>query len=327
MTTELLAGTQVWPEILRAAQSPGPRHVAVGYVTDLSWLGKPRQGDVLVVDASERAIAGGLTSPRALQPWISARGARVYSVEGLHAKVYVLGDRVVIGSANASVSSQKSLVEAVSVWDARGARETGISLVSSLVDTYCDNGMTGQLTKDWLPEATRRYDSRPVRGMPFRPSLAPTLLPPQRPLRVRFLEVSVEPRTHSEATAYKLAARVARRVAGPASLYTVEEMPLGRQWSGMEVGDVLLQAKKVGDDWWVTPPTTIVHMQSGSRGLRTAFLRSPRWEPVEMEEYGELSQLDMTTVPDGGLMPSRWNRRLLSPWREEFGDEWPWPGH
>src|SRR5437016_4173560 len=58
-------------------------------------------GDVLVCDASDKAITGSLTSASLLRSWFS-QGAALYSLKGLHAKVAVINDNALIGSANLS---------------------------------------------------------------------------------------------------------------------------------------------------------------------------------------------------------------------------------
>ncbi|MBI5168637.1 MAG: hypothetical protein HZA61_04025 [Candidatus Eisenbacteria bacterium] len=71
-----------------------------------------RKGSLLVVNASKDAIEAGQTSPRALLRYLD-RGVRIFSVENLHAKVFVLGRRAFVGSTNVSSSSKESLIEAV----------------------------------------------------------------------------------------------------------------------------------------------------------------------------------------------------------------------
>lgn len=66
----------------------------------------------LLVDASEHAVASGQTSPKDLLV-AHRRGVRIFSVRNLHAKVFVVGRRVFVGSTNASTHSKTGLVEAV----------------------------------------------------------------------------------------------------------------------------------------------------------------------------------------------------------------------
>jgi hypothetical protein len=89
-------------------------------------------GDVLVVDASRRAIASGQTDAPLLRE-LDSRGVAVYSREGLHAKVLLLGAYSVIGSANMSGSSDV-LIEAAVISDS----DVIASGVEVLHRTACD---------------------------------------------------------------------------------------------------------------------------------------------------------------------------------------------
>ena len=77
------------------------RKAAVAYVTkDLVGL---RAGDVLITDASTRAIRSGQTDAPLLKK-MHENGVTIYSHEGLHSKVILLGRYAVVGSANMSGS-------------------------------------------------------------------------------------------------------------------------------------------------------------------------------------------------------------------------------
>ena len=101
----------VWnnPDVLAAATGADARVYCVAYVTQAcNEMFKP--GDVLVCDASRKAVSCGETDPRFLLRLLK-RGVKVYSYEALHAKCAVFGDFVLLGSANMSESSACRLVE------------------------------------------------------------------------------------------------------------------------------------------------------------------------------------------------------------------------
>ncbi len=122
----------LWPTIRALAERPGSRRAAVAYVTSDEYI-KFSQDDILVTDASDHAIASGLTSAKFLQEALG-RGSRLYSLAGLHAKVMVLGDTAVIGSANISHSSAHALIEAAWVTTMSTAVGMVVSLVHQLVE-------------------------------------------------------------------------------------------------------------------------------------------------------------------------------------------------
>lgn len=114
MKTDLVAEA-TWNVLRRAVKAArGPSSVAVAYFADSADdLLRLPQGSRLVVNASIAAVKAGQTHPASLLRLVRRRKIRVYSVENLHAKVYVLGDRAFIGSANASHSSAHRLLEAM----------------------------------------------------------------------------------------------------------------------------------------------------------------------------------------------------------------------
>ena len=104
----------LWKQITKAARSlPNTAFVAVPYFSKVGHGLLPlRAGSRLVVNASFAAVTSGQTSPHALLA-LHRKGVRIYSNANLHAKVYVFGKKAFIGSANASSSSESSLIEAV----------------------------------------------------------------------------------------------------------------------------------------------------------------------------------------------------------------------
>lgn len=92
---------EIWREVERRAQKVTCRKAAIAYVTrDLIGL---RTGDVLITDASKRAIRSSQTDARLLYK-LFANGVTIYNHEGLHSKVILLGRYAVVGSANMSGS-------------------------------------------------------------------------------------------------------------------------------------------------------------------------------------------------------------------------------
>ncbi len=105
----------LWGEIKKLSRMTRSRYAAVAYVTSDAHI-RFRRGDVLVCDASDHAISSGQTSAKVLRA-ACARGAKVYSSPGLHAKALVLGRVAVVGSANMSDSSASTLDEAAVITD------------------------------------------------------------------------------------------------------------------------------------------------------------------------------------------------------------------
>ncbi len=103
---------KIWQEITSACKASQYRsYIAVAYFGKDGAVRLPlSDGSVLVVDASEAAVKAGQTSPEELIK-LYRKGVSIYSMAGLHAKVYVIGTQLFIGSANVSSNSEKEFLK------------------------------------------------------------------------------------------------------------------------------------------------------------------------------------------------------------------------
>jgi hypothetical protein len=122
-----LLSDNLWTTIKGLAEKCRAKRAAVAYVTTDRFV-KFGQGDILVTDASDHAIATGQTSAQILAR-AHKRGAELYSLSDLHSKVILLDGTAVIGSANLSESSANALVEAAWVTNSPAA----VGMVTSMV--------------------------------------------------------------------------------------------------------------------------------------------------------------------------------------------------
>jgi len=99
----------IWRLVAQKAKAAKRRLVAAAYVSSCRHL-KLRQNDVLVCDASDRAIKAGETSARLLQALLR-KGVELRSRPDLHAKVAVFGRYALIGSCTLSASSEEYSTE------------------------------------------------------------------------------------------------------------------------------------------------------------------------------------------------------------------------
>jgi hypothetical protein len=112
----------------------GKRRAAIAYLgADAALLlHRWRKGDLVICDASKSTLQAGSTHPAALEALIE-RGVRVVSVDGLHAKVVVVGTHAAVGSMNASKSSAGALTEAVIVTESEAVVKEARRFVDGLV--------------------------------------------------------------------------------------------------------------------------------------------------------------------------------------------------
>jgi phosphatidylserine/phosphatidylglycerophosphate/cardiolipin synthase-like enzyme len=127
-----LFGDLLWKEIARKAKRARRTKAAIAYVTKASPLAL-KKGDVLVVDASDGAIASGQTSAAVLAALLN-RGVSLKSHNGLHAKV-VIGDSILFSSsANLSESSVSRLLEAGIETDNPNTVSGAVGMVEKLME-------------------------------------------------------------------------------------------------------------------------------------------------------------------------------------------------
>jgi phosphatidylserine/phosphatidylglycerophosphate/cardiolipin synthase-like enzyme len=122
--------SKLWTSNEQLALNAQHKIAAVAYVSDDSLIRFAR-GDMLIVDASDEHIASGATSAAVLAAAVS-RGAKVYSLPSLHAKLMVFDNHVVIGSANISASSASGLRGAGVISDSPALISNVLSLINNL---------------------------------------------------------------------------------------------------------------------------------------------------------------------------------------------------
>lgn len=99
----------IWKQIASNVNKAPRRFAAVAYVSSTARLNF-RKGDVLICDASDRAIKSAETSAKVLRS-LMRKGVDLYSMSDLHAKVVLFGKTALVGSCNLSISSAEELTE------------------------------------------------------------------------------------------------------------------------------------------------------------------------------------------------------------------------
>ena len=151
-----LLSRDLWKAIRAQARQSRRKKAAIAYVTrDLVGFSK---GDVLILDASTRAIASGETSAKLLRSLLRKQ-VSLYHCPDLHAKVLMLDEVAVIGSGNMSDSSTYALVEAGIMTD-HAATVSGVaSFIEQLVQ------QSEKLTDDKIKRLCRiKVNKRGGRG-------------------------------------------------------------------------------------------------------------------------------------------------------------------
>ena len=123
------------------------RLFAVAYVSNEGHIGF-RRNDVLICDASDRAIKTGETSAHLLQS-LCRKGVELRSISDLHAKVAVFGRYALIGSCNLSVSSARYLTELALLSDRKQVVAQATAFIYSLRESSeeIDDGFLRRILK------------------------------------------------------------------------------------------------------------------------------------------------------------------------------------
>jgi hypothetical protein len=131
--TKLLNGrAAVWPALTALLTSSQKHLAAVAFVSkEATRLLPLRADDILVVDMSAERVKTGATNPWAVEEFVK-NGVSVFTYRGLHAKLFVLGDRVVVGSTNVSNASKAYLDEAALVTDDQSIRRQAEKYIEDL---------------------------------------------------------------------------------------------------------------------------------------------------------------------------------------------------
>lgn len=125
-----LSSNTIWADIEALAIKTNVKLVAVPYITDDTRI-KFGRGDTIIVDASDKAIASGQTKAKTLEKAFN-KGAEIYSLPKLHAKIMLFDKVAVIGSTNISTASAQTLKEAAVITDNKNI----ISSINNLISQF-----------------------------------------------------------------------------------------------------------------------------------------------------------------------------------------------
>lgn len=151
--THFLSNDGLWNELRERAKTSKSVKAAVAFLgnggADLLPL---KKGDTLVVNLGLQTVRQGATSPKEIQRLIR-RGVVVFTRSNLHAKFFICGKSLFVGSANVSKNSQNVLEEA-------GALTSEIAAIRRATDFF-DKLCTEPVRPEYLKLCLRAY--RPPR--------------------------------------------------------------------------------------------------------------------------------------------------------------------
>ena len=136
---------QPWPQIKQYAAKQ-KSWVAVPFLgkDSAKYLPIPK-GSILVTRFNREAIKAGQVDPSEILKFIK-RGVQVYNYGSLHAKVYVLGRRLFVGSSNVSKTSQGLSEACIETTDTKI-----INQAKAYIQELCGDLITAEFAKSLIP--------------------------------------------------------------------------------------------------------------------------------------------------------------------------------
>lgn len=251
MSTELITN-KIWNRLTKEAR----RHkknsvVAVAYFSKGAASMLPLvKGSILLVDVSEKAVKSGQTCPADLLK-LYYRGVKIYSKEWLHAKMFVFGRSLFIGSTNASINSTRLTEAIIKVSD-----KEAVSRAKEFIEALCKI----ELGDDQLKRLQKKYKEPRFLG-PTSPRNAPRK-------EGNFINQSSFYIYHLERVGFttdekeqsKIGSKEAKGKRINPSRHRVEEF----NWTSnlpARKGDVVMQITNEGGQTYVSPPGIIIHQK------------------------------------------------------------------
>lgn len=302
MTTTFLS-QGIWPEITKAVRdSKKPSFVAVAYFGKGSSNRLPLTvGSHLVVNASKNAIESGQTCPKDLLRLVR-RGVIVYSVPNLHAKVFVVGKTVYIGSNNVSNNSASKLIEA--------AVRTTDPIVVSSARKFVNDLRLDELTPEFLKQLDKLYQPPKITG-------GKTPWPEIPRLLIAQLKLTDLSQREQEIHEIGLSELMKHRK-HPRSWVTDDF-----SWNGkcpFRLGDIVIQATNEGDgNVFVTPPGKVILLtpkeRVGNKLVSFVFVERPDLRRRRIENLAKVVGCEERKLKRGGLVRDRsFAQTLLNTW-------------
>lgn len=106
-----LISNDIWDIIIEYSRKAQKSKIATAYLTSTAFDKVPlKKGDVLLVAMCKRNLECGSVDPYEVEKYYK-KEVKIYNLDNLHAKIYLLGNILIVGSTNLT-SNSENLVEA-----------------------------------------------------------------------------------------------------------------------------------------------------------------------------------------------------------------------
>ena len=246
----------IWSELTGAVKKSKIKALAaVAYFgkNGAAMLPLPK-GSILVVDASELTVTKGLTCPDELLK-LYYKGVKIFSKDNLHAKIFVVGRTLYVGSTNVSQNSKNYYQEAILNTTDRKA----ISDAKEFFQTKCLTLELGEnellrLKKMYNPPKDFKNSNRSKKSF-------------QKQISFHIYHLETVNYSDEEKKQSKQGKIDAARKFQNVSRHVSDEF-LCTNALKAKLGDIILQITREGDQVYVSPPGRLYHIRKWSNGKK-----------------------------------------------------------
>lgn len=261
MSTQLIT-EKVWQTITGVAKKTRFKSfVAVAYFGQGGARMLPlSKGSLLLVDASEKAVKSGQTCPAELLKLYN-KGVHIYSLPNLHAKMFVLGNSLYIGSTNVSSYSKSILKEAL----IKSTDKKSLDKAKEYIKSFCKI----ELGDEQLRRLQKKYNPPKIflgkKVFNLKAKKIDNNLPALYTYNLELNEWSDD-----DMIQYEKGYTVAIKKRKIKSRHILDQFVWYNSFPAHE-GDIIVQIVDEGDMTYVSPPGTVIHSRKWSNGNKVKF--------------------------------------------------------
>ncbi len=304
-----LIARNIWRNLSRSAKKTKTKsYVAVAYFgkggAELLPLHK---GSILLVDASEGAVKAGQTSPSELLK-LYYKGVHIYSKACLHAKIYILGNNVFVGSANVSNHSKNTLKEILFKTDDRTVIKEAKEFILSFCHISLGDEKLKRLQKLYRPphfNGTKRakYKKPSTKDMDY----------PLYTVQLEPHDYDEEEQRHSNKGKTELKNNRINK-----SRHFVDEFIIEGRFSPKK-NDYIVMVEEIGNNYFVNPVGQLIHKHawnSGNVKKTLCFLEIPNKYRKNLKTINnKLTAAERKNIKKDKKQSKSFTDKMLSLWK------------
>lgn len=310
MTAKLIT-ENIWRHLTSSVKKSKVKScIAVAYFgKDGSKMLPLSKESILIVDASEKAVKSGQTCPNELLK-LYYKGVHIYSLQNLHAKLFVVGKTLFIGSTNVSAHSSDMLTEALYETTEKKSITDAIHFIKTLCTVELGPKLLNRLQKKYhTPHIVgeKKSNSNKIKNTKVDSSSFYTY-------QLELMNLSEYEQKQSD-----LGLIEAKKMRINKSRHIIEQFI----WEGNFIpkkNDIILQIVEEGHSTYVSPPGILIH----TRKLRTGnkkilcYLEIPDKKRKNIKWVNQkLGKIEGRSIKRTGKQSRAFATKMYSLWNEE----------